>query len=132
MVRMRSQEEALQGKTYQKLSLTQHLPNYKKLQPSGTDQMRTMAAFMYFALYKLLTGKAKSQEGWSHKFGCKTTLFKHLVTGKKQPGRPGMKDCKMDQIEGSTAYKKQMLITMGTTSHTSRKVFEKTHKLDSI
>ena len=96
MVRMRSKEEALQGKTYQELSLTQHLPNYKKLQPSVTDQMRTMAAFMYFALYKLLTGKAKSQEGCSQWqvaliFGCKMTPFKHLVTGKKQPGRPGRK-----------------------------------------
>ena len=63
MVRMRIKEEALQGKTYQELSLTQHLPNYKKLQPSATDQTRTMAAFMYFVLYKQLPGKAKSQQG---------------------------------------------------------------------
>ena len=32
MVRTRSEEEALQGKMYQELSLTQHLPNHKKLQ----------------------------------------------------------------------------------------------------
>ena len=89
MVRTRSEEEALQGKTYQELSLTQHLPNYKKLHPSVTDATRTKAAFMYYALYKQLTGKVKSQQGCSDKFGCKTTLFKHLVTGKKQPGRPG-------------------------------------------
>ena len=89
MVRTRSEEEALQGKTYQELSLTQHLPNYKKLHPSVTDATRTMAAFMYYALYKKLTGKAKSQQGCSDKFGCKTTPFKHPVTGKKQPGRPG-------------------------------------------
>ena len=89
MVRMRSKEEALQGKTYQDLSLTQHLPNHKKLHPSATNATRTMVTFMYYALYKKLIGKAKSQKGCSDKFGCKTTPFKHLVAGKKQPGRPG-------------------------------------------
>ena len=92
MVRMRSEEEALQGKTYQELSLTQHLPNHKKLQPSTADATRTMTAFMYYALHKQLTGKAKSQQACSDEFGCKTTLFKHLVTEKKQLGRPGRKD----------------------------------------
>ena len=89
MVRMRSEEEALQGKTYQELSLTQHLPNHKKLQPSVTDATRTMATFMYYALHKQLTGKAKSQQACSDDFDCKTTPFKHLVTRKKQPDRPG-------------------------------------------
>ena len=89
MVRTRSEEEAIQGKTYQELSLTQHLPNHKKLQPSTTDATRTMATFMYYALHKQLTGKAKSQKVCSDDFGCKMTLFKHLVTGKKQPGGPG-------------------------------------------
>ena len=89
MVTTRSKEEAIQGKTYHNLSLTQHLPNYKKLQPSATDATRTIATFMYYALYKQLTGKVKSQWGCSEEFGCKTTQFKHLVTGKKQPGGPG-------------------------------------------
>ena len=91
MVRTRSEEEALQGKTYQELSLTQHLPNHKKLHLSATDATRTMATFMYYALYKQLTGKAKSQQGCSEEFCCKMTPFKHLVTGKKQPGGPGRK-----------------------------------------
>ena len=87
MVRTRSEEEAIQGKMYQELLLTQHLPNHKKLQLSATDATRTMATFMYYALHKQLTGKAKSQQACSDDFGCKTTPFKHLVTGKKQPGR---------------------------------------------
>ena len=87
--RMRSEEEALQGKTYQELSLTQHLPNNKKLHPSANDATQTMATFMYYALYKQLTGQAKSQQGCSDKFGHKTTPFKCFVTGKKQPGAPG-------------------------------------------
>ena len=89
MVRMRSKEEILQGKMYQELSLTQQLPNHQKLQPSVTDVTRTMATFMYYALYKQLTGKAKSLQGCSEELGCKTTPFKRLVRGKKQPGRPG-------------------------------------------
>ena len=93
MVKMRREEEALQGKTYQELSLIQHLPNYQKLPPSVTDATRTMATFMYYCtfMYKQLTGKAKSQQGCSEKFGCKMTPFKHLVTEKKQPGGPGRK-----------------------------------------
>ena len=43
---------------------------------------------MYYALYKQLTGKAKSQQHCSEEFGFKMTPFKHLVTGKKQPCRP--------------------------------------------
>ena len=91
MVRMRSEEEAIQGKMYQELLLTQHLPNHKKLQLSMTDATRTMAAFMYYALHKQLTAKAKSQQACLDDFDCKTTLFKCLVTGKKQPGGPGRK-----------------------------------------
>ena len=60
MVRTRSEEEALQGKMFQELSLTQHLPNHKKLHPSVTDATRTMATFMYYALHKQLTGKVRS------------------------------------------------------------------------
>ena len=48
-----------------------------------------MATFMYYALHKQLTGKVRSQQACSEDFGCKTTLFKHLVTGKKQPGGAG-------------------------------------------
>ena len=56
-VRMRSEEEAIEGKTYQELSLTQHLTNYQKLPPSATNATRTIATFMYYALYKQLRGK---------------------------------------------------------------------------
>ena len=116
MVRTRSEEEALQGKTYQELSLAQHLPNYKKLQLSVTDQTRTMATFIYFVLYKQLTGKAKSQQGCSEEIKCKTTPFKCSVTRNKQPDRPGrgkgegesylkIEEIKQQETGGSTAKK---------------------------
>ena len=48
-----------------------------------------MAAFMYYVLYEQITGTQNSQTGCSAEFVCKTTPFKCLITGKKQPGRPG-------------------------------------------
>ena len=48
-----------------------------------------MAAFIYFVLHEQITGKQKSQTGCSAEFKCQMTPFKHLVTGKKQPGGPG-------------------------------------------
>ena len=88
-IRMREAEETLQGKTYQELTLAQHLPNSKTMHPNTNKQSRTMAAFMYYVLHEQITGKQKSQTGCSAEFGCRTTPFKHFVTGKKQPGGQG-------------------------------------------
>ena len=81
--------EQLEGKTYRELTLSQHLPNAKKIYSNATDQTRTMAAFMYFVMYEQITGLKASQTGCSRDFKCQGTPFKRLVTGKKQPGGPG-------------------------------------------
>ena len=86
---MIEEEETMEGKKYWELTLSQHLPDYKKIYPNATEQTRTMASFMYYILYEQITGLQKSQTGCASKFRCQTTLFKHLVTGKRQPGRPG-------------------------------------------
>ena len=44
---------------------------------------------MYFVLYEQITGLQESQTGCANEFRCQMTPFKRLVTGKKQPGRPG-------------------------------------------
>ena len=88
-IRMREAEETLEGKISADTGTTQHLPNYRTIHPSATDQSRTMAAFMYYVLHEQITGKQKSQMGCSMEFHCRTTPFKHLVTGKKQPGGQG-------------------------------------------
>ena len=89
MVRMIEEEETMEGKTYWELTLSQHLPDYKKIYPNATEQTRTMAAFMYYVLYEQITGLEKTQTGCASEFRCQTTPFKHLVTGKRQPGRSG-------------------------------------------
>ena len=88
-VRMVEEIEQLEGKTYRELTMSQHLPNAKKIYSNATDQTRMMAAFMYFVLYEQITGLKASQTGCSRDFKCQGTPFKRLVTGKKQPGGPG-------------------------------------------
>ena len=88
-VRTVEQIEQLEGKTYRELTMSQHLPDAKKIYSNATDQTRMMAAFMYFVLYEQITGLKASQTGCSRDFQCQGTLFKRLVTGKKQPGGPG-------------------------------------------
>ena len=81
--------ELLEGKTYRELTMSQHLPNAKKIYSNATDQTRTMAAFMYFVLYEQITGLKASQTGCRRDFKCQGTPFKRLVTGKKQLCGPG-------------------------------------------
>ena len=88
-VRMVEEIEQLEGKTYRELTMSQHLPDAKKIYSNATDQTRTMAAFMYFVLYEQITSLKALQTGCSRDFQCQGTPFKRLVTGKKQPGGPG-------------------------------------------
>ena len=88
-VRTVEEIEQLEGKTYRELTMSQHLPDAKKIYSNATDQTRMMAAFMYFVLYEQITGLKASQTGCSRDFQCQGTPFKRLVTGKKQPGGPG-------------------------------------------
>ena len=83
---LREEEEKLEGRTYRELTLVLHLLNYKAIHPNANEQSRSMAAFMYYVLHKQITILQKSQIGCSTKFRYQTTPFKHLVTGKKQPG----------------------------------------------
>ena len=56
-IRMREEEETLEGKTYRELTLSRHLPNYKTIHPSANKQSRTMSAFIYYVLHEQITGK---------------------------------------------------------------------------
>ena len=81
--------EKLKGKTYRELTLLCHLPNFRRIFHNASEQTRTMATYVYFVLYEQITNLRPSQTGCAANFGCGVTLFKRLITGKKQPGRPG-------------------------------------------
>ena len=54
-VRTVEEIEQLEGKTYRELTMSQHLPDARRIYLNATDQTRTMAAFMYFVLYEQIT-----------------------------------------------------------------------------
>ena len=123
-VRTVEEIEQLEGKTYRELTLTQHLPNYKKIYSNATDQTRTMAAFIYFVLYEQITGLKASQTGCIKDFRCQDTPFKRLVTGKRQPGGQGRASKQRSkrtleevaELEGGTPAKKPRRSTRTATS----------------
>ena len=81
--------EKLEGKTYRQLTLLCHLPNFRRINPNVKEQTRTMAAYMYCVLYEQITAIRASQTGCATDFKAPTMPFKRLITGKRQPGRPG-------------------------------------------
>ena len=88
-VRTVEELEKLEGKTYRGLTLLCHLPNFRRISHNATEQMRTMAAFIYFVLHEQITALRPSQTGCAAEFRCGVTPFKRLITGKRQPGGPG-------------------------------------------
>ena len=81
--------ERMEGKTYRELTLMCHLPNFKRINPNAKEQTRMMAAYMYCVLYEQITGVRASQTGCATDFRSPTTPFKRLITGRRQPSRPG-------------------------------------------
>ena len=88
-IRTVEEMERMEGKTYRELTLICHLPNFKRINPNAKDQTRTMAAYIYCILYEQITSIRASQTGCATNFRCPTMPFKRLITGKRQPGRPG-------------------------------------------
>ena len=127
-VRTVEEIEQLEGKTYRELTMSQHLPKAKKIYSNATDQTRTVAAFMYFVLYKQITGLKASQTGCSRDFKCQGTPFKRLVTGKKQPGGQGRSSNQRSkqtleevaELEGDTPAKQTRKSTRTPKSRTGK------------
>ena len=121
-VRTIKEEEKLKNMKYREVTLHTHLPDFKRLNPNANEQMRTLAAFMYFVLYEQITGLKALQMGCATEFRCQMTPFKRLVTGKKQPGGPGRAHItrsrrnvgEVAEIEGATPVKRKKA-TMTTT-----------------
>ena len=88
-IRTVEEMEKMEGKTYRQLMLMCHLPNFKRINPNAKEQTRMMATYMYCVLYKQITGVRASQTGCAMDFKAPMMPFKRLITGKRQPGRPG-------------------------------------------
>ena len=88
-VRTVEELEKLEGKTYRELTLMCHLPNFKRINPNTKEQTRMMAMYIYCVLYEKITDIRASQTGCATDFRCPMMPFKRLITGKRQPSRPG-------------------------------------------
>ena len=88
-IRAVEEMEKMEGKMYRQLTLMCHLPNFKRINPNAKEQTRMMAAYMYCVLYEQITRVRVSQTGCVTDFKAPMTPFKRLITGKRQPGRPG-------------------------------------------
>ena len=127
-IRTIEEEEQLENMTYRDVTLRTHLPDFRRLNPNAKEQMRTLAAFMYFVLYEQITGLQALQTGCATKFRCKMTPFKRLVTGKKQPGRPGRRKAtklrrsveEVAAMEGGTPAKRMRAAPKATQKKRSR------------
>ena len=98
-VRTVEELEKLEGKTYRELMLMCYLPNFKRINSNTKEQTRTMAAYIYCILYKQITGIRASQTGCATNFRCPMTPFKRLITGKRQPSRPG----RLSEVRGGSS-----------------------------
>ena len=124
-VRTVEELERLEGKTYRELTLMCHLPNFKRINPNAKEQTRTMAAYIYCVLYEQITGIRASQTGCATDFRCPMTPFKRLITGKRQPSRPGRSSEvrggssrsleEVTEMEGPTPTKKTRKTTKSAT-----------------
>ena len=88
-IRTVEEMERMEGKTYRELTLMCHLPNFKRINFNAKEETRTMATYIYCVLYEQITDIRASQTGCATDFRCPTMPFKRLITGKRQPGRPG-------------------------------------------
>ena len=122
-IRTIEEMEKIEGKMYRELTLLQHLPNFRTINPNVNEQTRTMAAFMYYVLYNQITGLQKAQTGLAIEFRCQTTLFKRLITGKRQPGGPGRSG-----DTGKSSRKLEEVVAEGATLAKVQKVTPKRGK----
>ena len=130
-IRTVEEMEKLEGKTYRQLMLMCHLPNFKRINPNAKDQTRTMAAYMCCVLYEQITSVRVSQTGCATDFRAPPTPLKRLITGKKQPGRPGrLSETKgrsgrsledVAEMEGPTPAKRTRTTTKATAAKATPK-----------
>ena len=80
----RERDRKQAGLSGEEMVILEHLPdaeNWAVGRPAGE---RMMATWLYFVLHKQVTGSTVGQDKCAEKFGCSTTQFKRMVTGKWQ------------------------------------------------
>ena len=85
-VTTKEQDKKQVGLSGEEMVITQHLPNVDSWKVGHQTGVKMMAGWLYFVLYKQVTGSTAGQDKCAEKFHCSTTQFKRLITGKWQEG----------------------------------------------
>ena len=91
-VTTREQEKKQAGVTGEEMVIMEHLPEAEPWKMGRKPNVKMMAAWLYFILYKQVTGSTAGQDKCADKFSCSVTQFKRMVTGKWQEGGKPKKD----------------------------------------
>ena len=122
-VTTREQERKQAGVTGEEMVIMEHLPEAARWKLGRKPNVKMMAAWLYFLLYKQVTGSTAGQDKCAGEFGCSVTQFKRMVTGKWQEGGKPKRDttgtvrvtrkrtaerlAKLKEEEGKSAKKKK-------------------------
>ena len=85
-VTTKEQDKKQAGLSGEEMVILEHLPEAEGWKVGRPADERMMAAWLYFVLYKQVTGSTAGQDKCADKFGCSVTQFKRMVTGKWQEG----------------------------------------------
>ena len=85
-VTTKEQDKKQAGLSGEEMVILEHLPKAEGWKVGRPADERMMAAWLYFVLYKQVTGSTAGQDKCADKFGCSITQFKRMVTGKWQEG----------------------------------------------
>ena len=91
-VTTREQEKKQAGVSGEEMVIMEHLPEADPWKLGRKPNEKMMATWLYFILYKQVTGSTAGQDKCADKFSCSVTQFKRMVTGKWQEGGKPKKD----------------------------------------
>ena len=96
------------GLSGEEMVILEHLPDAENWAVGRQAGERMMAAWLYFVLHKQVTGSTAGQDKCAEKFGCSTTQFKRLITGKWQEGGKRKDDTKNVSSESRKRRSKRL------------------------
>ena len=108
MVTTKEQEKKQAGVSGEEMVILEHLPDAENWAVGRHARERMMAVWLYFVLYKQVTGSTAGQDKCAEKFGCSIIQFKRMIMGKWQEGGKGKKDTKSTSSEAKKWKSKRL------------------------
>ena len=107
-VTTKKQDKRQAGLSGEEMVIIQHLPDTEGWKVGQQPGERMMAGWLYFVLYKQVTGSTAGQDKCAEKFGCSTTQFKRMITGKWQDGGKRKEETKSISSEAKKRKSKRL------------------------